>query len=91
MHSARLEPTELILIGTRTTYQTTGDALFRENQLGKSPRGCVMLSEGRDTSRIRVLLYCCRNLFYNQSGRKYKDRLVIHINPPPALIFPSEL
>ena len=25
MHSARLEPTKLILIDTRTTYQTTGD------------------------------------------------------------------
>ena len=26
MHSVRLEPTKLILIGTRTTYQATGDA-----------------------------------------------------------------
>ena len=25
MHSVRLEPTKLILIGTRTTYQATGD------------------------------------------------------------------
>ena len=26
MHSVRLEPTKSILIGTRTTYQATGDA-----------------------------------------------------------------
>ena len=26
MHSVRLEPTKLILTGTRTTYQATGDA-----------------------------------------------------------------
>ena len=26
MYSVRLEPTKLILIGTRTTYQATGDA-----------------------------------------------------------------
>ena len=26
IHSARLEPTKLILVGTRTTYQATGDA-----------------------------------------------------------------
>ena len=26
MHSVRLEPTKLILIGTRTTYQAAGDA-----------------------------------------------------------------
>ena len=26
MHSVRLEPTKLILIGTRTTYQAPGDA-----------------------------------------------------------------
>ena len=26
MHSVRLEPTELVMIGTRTTYQATGDA-----------------------------------------------------------------
>ena len=26
MHSVRLEPTKLILIGTRITYQATGDA-----------------------------------------------------------------
>ena len=26
MHSVRLEPTKLIWIGTRTTYQATGDA-----------------------------------------------------------------
>ena len=26
MHSVKLEPTKLILIGTRTTYQATGDA-----------------------------------------------------------------
>ena len=26
MHSVGLEPTKLILIGTRTTYQATGDA-----------------------------------------------------------------
>ena len=26
MHSVRLEPTKMILIGTRTTYQATGDA-----------------------------------------------------------------
>ena len=26
MHSVRLEPTNLILIGTRTTYQATGDS-----------------------------------------------------------------
>ena len=26
MHSVRLKPTKLILIGTRTTYQATGDA-----------------------------------------------------------------
>ena len=26
MHSVRLEPTKLILVGTRTTYQATGDA-----------------------------------------------------------------
>ena len=25
MHSVRLEPTKMILIGTRTTYQATGD------------------------------------------------------------------
>ena len=25
MHGVRLEPTELILLGTRTTYQTTAD------------------------------------------------------------------
>ena len=29
MHSVRFEPTKLILIGTRTTYQTTGDAGLR--------------------------------------------------------------
>ena len=32
MHSARLDPTKLIFVGTRTTYQATGDAdglLFR--------------------------------------------------------------
>ena len=28
MHSVRLEPAKLILIGTRTTYQATGDAIF---------------------------------------------------------------
>ena len=26
MHSVRLEPTKLFLVGTRTTYQATGDA-----------------------------------------------------------------
>ena len=26
MHSVRLEPTKMILINTRTTYQATGDA-----------------------------------------------------------------
>ena len=26
MHSVRLEPTKLIMVGTRTTYQATGDA-----------------------------------------------------------------
>ena len=29
MHSAGLEPTKLILIGTRTIYQATGDAGLR--------------------------------------------------------------
>ena len=29
MHSVRLEPTKLMLIGTRTTYQATGDAVSR--------------------------------------------------------------
>ena len=28
MHSVKLETTKLILIGTRTTYQATGDAGF---------------------------------------------------------------
>ena len=28
MHSARLEPTKLVLTGTRTTYQATADALW---------------------------------------------------------------
>ena len=28
MHSVRLEPTKLILIGTRTTYQAAGDAVW---------------------------------------------------------------
>ena len=26
MHSVRLEPTKMILVGTQTTYQATGDA-----------------------------------------------------------------
>ena len=29
MHSSRLQPTKLILIGTRTTYQATGDAYYQ--------------------------------------------------------------
>ena len=32
MHSVRLEPTKLILTGTRTTYQATGDAGWRKPQ-----------------------------------------------------------
>ena len=31
MHSVRLEPTKSVLIGSRTTYQATGDALCPEN------------------------------------------------------------
>ena len=31
MHSVRLEPTKLILIGTRTTYQATGDSQSGKN------------------------------------------------------------
>ena len=31
MHSVGLEPTKLILIGTRTTYQSTGDAGCNNN------------------------------------------------------------
>ena len=28
MHSVRLKPTKLVLVGTRTTYQATGDAIY---------------------------------------------------------------
>ena len=28
MHSVRLEPMKLILVGTRATYQATGDAIL---------------------------------------------------------------
>ena len=45
MHSVRLEPTKLILIGTRTTYQATGDAgglgtinSMREQKISKMPK-----------------------------------------------------
>ena len=33
MHSVRLEPTKVILIGTWTTYQATGDASLRVAEL----------------------------------------------------------
>ena len=33
VHSVRIEPTKLILVGTRITYQATGDAGFGENRL----------------------------------------------------------
>ena len=32
MHSVRLEPTKLTLIGTRITYQATGDAAPQEER-----------------------------------------------------------
>ena len=42
MHSVRLEPAKLILVGTRTTYQATGDAGFpcpRKKWLGNTEHG----------------------------------------------------
>ena len=37
MHSVRLKPTKLILIGTRTGYQTTGDASYiQRKQISES-------------------------------------------------------
>ena len=32
MHSVRLEPTNLVAIGTRTTYQATGDGMKSEKR-----------------------------------------------------------
>ena len=34
MHSVRLEPTKLILAGTRTAYQATGDAGTKIDKYG---------------------------------------------------------
>ena len=39
MRSVRLEPTKLILIGTRTTYQATGDAGSTIQQIVEYQRG----------------------------------------------------
>ena len=49
MHSVRLEPTKLILIGTRTTYQATGDAGL-----------LVDINSGTEVPRIYPLFMCIR-------------------------------
>ena len=56
MHSVRLEPTKLILIGTRTTYQATGDA-----DCGSTRVITVVVVErerGREREREREMNEC---------------------------------
>ena len=60
MHSVRLEPAKMILIGTRTTYQATGDAdllaLRAKNkgmfllEAGEGKGTCVQKAAGGETS-----------------------------------------
>ena len=43
-HSVRIEPTKLIIVGTRTTYQATGDAVYWSHMVGrKTPDGLLYL------------------------------------------------
>ena len=66
MHSMRLEPTKLILVGTRTTYQATGDAGLKplDDPRGTAParREGINRSKPEATPRREVTQANCHHL-----------------------------